>query len=191
VPRLSFFIGGVDFEYRVWGFEEFDEKKDTLPFGQVPVLYIDDKVVAQSGGIIRFVAKKTGLYSSDDFKAAKIDELIDFATDITEAVFPSFLEQDETKKLKMRKEITEIKLPKWLSSLESLLKTNGSTNYFVGDSLTVADLVIWSLMGWFTSGQLDGIPMNCIEPYTLLSKAIKTVDEHPKVVEWKKKQPKK
>mmetsp|Transcript_9774 Transcript_9774/g.11134 ORF Transcript_9774/g.11134 Transcript_9774/m.11134 type:complete len:212 (+) Transcript_9774:167-802(+) len=187
VPRMCFFIGGVEFEDRRWSFEEFGQKKGELPFGQLPVLYVGDKVVAQSGGIVRFAAKKAGLYSDDDYKAAKIDEVIDYATDITNALSPTMREKDEAKKMEMRKEFAEVKIPKYFSALEGLLKANGNTKYFVGDSLTAADLVIWRLIGWFTSGKLDGIPADCAESYQLLSEAIKTVDEHPKVVEWKAK----
>jgi len=187
---MCFSFGGVDFEDKRWSFEEFGTKKGELPFGQLPVMHVDGKVVAQTGGIIRLAAKKGGLYSDDEYKAAKIDEVIDYASDITYALTPSILEKDETLKLEMRKEFLKEKLPKYFSSLENLLKANGSPKYFVGDSLTAADLVIWCLVGWMSGGKLDGIPTDCIKPYVLLEEAVKAVDEDPRVVEWKKKYPK-
>lgn len=116
--------------------------------------------------------------------------MIDFATDVTEALIPAMMEKDKAKQQEMRKDIAEVKIPKYFGSLEKLLKTNGNTKYFVGDSLTAADLVIWSLSRWFTTRVLDGIPTDCIEPYQSLSEAIKNVDKHPKITEWKQKYPK-
>ena len=55
-----------------------------LPFGQVPVLNVDGVTLAQTGAIARFCGKLRGLYPTDDpIAAARIDQLIDAATDIT------------------------------------------------------------------------------------------------------------
>jgi hypothetical protein len=41
-----------------------------LLFKQVPLLRIDDMEFVQTGAIVRYVAKKGGLYSADDKTAA-------------------------------------------------------------------------------------------------------------------------
>uniref|UniRef100_A0A6S8BHM6 Glutathione S-transferase n=2 Tax=Sar TaxID=2698737 RepID=A0A6S8BHM6_9STRA len=192
VPRLAFFIGGVDFEDKRLTSEEFREKKSEFPFGQIPVLYVDGKSVAQSGGICRFAGKKAGkgLYPRDDFLAAKVDEVIDFASDMTSKVAPSLREKDPEKRVEMRKVLAEETLPNCFAMLERVLKENGAnSNYFVGNSLTIADLAIWRIMWWFTNGILDGIPKDIAAPFTGLCRVINTVDSHPKVVEWKEKYP--
>eukprot|EP00729_Bicosta_minor_P008682 gene8682-1187_t len=75
-PRLALFIGGVQFDdWRPTREERAELKaKGILPFGQVPVLFVDDKPVAQTGGICRFAGKLSGLYPEDLFAAAKVDE---------------------------------------------------------------------------------------------------------------------
>jgi hypothetical protein len=45
-------------------------KNDKLPFGQLPILEEDGFVLAQSGTIARYVAKKVGLYPADAKEAA-------------------------------------------------------------------------------------------------------------------------
>jgi glutathione S-transferase len=49
-----------------------------LPFGQLPVLEVEEGVfIAQSAAIMRYIGKKTGLYPLDDVKAALVDSIID------------------------------------------------------------------------------------------------------------------
>jgi glutathione S-transferase len=49
-----------------------------LPYGQFPVLEVEPGVfIGQSASIIRYIGKKTGLYPSDDVKAAVVDSLLD------------------------------------------------------------------------------------------------------------------
>ena len=52
-----------------------------LPFGQLPVLEVEEGVyIAQSAAIMRYIGKKTGLYPSDAVKAALVDSIIDEVT---------------------------------------------------------------------------------------------------------------
>lgn len=185
--RVALFMSGIEFEDKRVDREEFAKLKPELPFGQVPLLYFNGKPLAQSLAIIRFVGKKSGLYPKDDFEAAKVDAIMDHCSDITNLLTPSLREKDEARKLEMRAALAEETLPDALAKLERLLKANGNTKYFVGKSLTVADLCVWRLIGWFTSGAMDGIPKDIIAPYLLLNENIQLVDSLPKVVEWKAK----
>lgn len=51
------------------------------PYGQLPVLQVGDKVLAQSNAICRFLARKFNLHGSTDFEAAKLDEIADRISD--------------------------------------------------------------------------------------------------------------
>lgn len=55
-----------------------------LPFGQLPVLCVDDtEYLSQSAAITRYVGKLTGLYPTDnDILAAKIDAIVDSENDL-------------------------------------------------------------------------------------------------------------
>ena len=83
----------------------------------------------------RFCGKLSGLYpNNNDFDAAKVDEIIDAATDITGCVGPSMREKEPNKKSAMRSKLAGEAFPKWFIFLEKVLKQNGETGYFVGAS---------------------------------------------------------
>lgn len=48
-----------------------------MPFGQVPVLEVDDQPIPQSLAIARYVAKITGHYGKTPFEQAIVDALAD------------------------------------------------------------------------------------------------------------------
>ena len=75
-------------------------------------------------------------------------------------------------------------MPKWFQYLENLNNQNDQSVYFVGKDLTIADLAIWRLLGWLTSGLLDGVPTNILEPYSNLIKLRNEIYNNPKVIKW-------
>ena len=75
----------------------------------------------------RYCGKLSGLYpKDDDWAAAKIDEIIDVATDITLAVTRTF-GMGEAEKLAARAALGEVTLPMYFKALEQVLTENGST----------------------------------------------------------------
>ena len=196
VSRLALFIGDIPFANVHPSREEFAEMKESgvLTFGQVPVLKVDGKVISQTGAIARFCGKLSGLYPIEDyFIAAKVDEVIDAATDISNLMSPTMREKDPEKKLALRKSLAEGKLPQWLGYLERCLEVNSSSGiaasgFFVTDRLTIADLAIWRLLGWLSGGILDGIPKDIMVPFPLLKKHFAVVGNIPKVKQWMSEQ---
>ncbi|XP_015369437.1 PREDICTED: glutathione S-transferase-like [Diuraphis noxia] len=57
----------IDFEDFRFEREQWPALKPTMPFGKVPVLEIDGKVLNQSTAITRYLSKKAGLAGSDDW----------------------------------------------------------------------------------------------------------------------------
>ena len=188
--RLALFIGGIEFEDVRPSREEIPKMRTdgTFPFGQFPVLQVDGKTIAQTGAIARFCGKLSGLYPSDDnYAAAKVDEVIDLCTDITIQMRPSIRETDPKLRTEMRKELSETILPRWLGFLEKLLEDNRDTGFFVGSSISVADLAVWRLCAWISGGIIDGISTNLLEGFPLLSVHQREISNFPKVMEWVKK----
>jgi glutathione S-transferase len=193
VTRLALFIGDIPFkDYRVEG-KEIDDLKATgllpnkqiAPFKQLPILDVDGKIIAQTGAIARFCGKISGLYPKDnDFEAAKIDQIIDAAQDINYLVTLSGRDKEKDRLELARKILATKHLPKWFQFLENLLSENKDSNFFVGNNISIADLAIWRLLGWLTSGLLDGVPANILEPYEKLNELREEVYKHPKVNEW-------
>lgn len=52
--------------------EEWAALKPQMPFGQVPVLEVDGKYLAQSKAIEMYAARLTGLYPTDTWEAAQV-----------------------------------------------------------------------------------------------------------------------
>tara|TARA_B100000945_G_C20298116_1_gene556634 strand:+ start:16 stop:645 length:630 start_codon:yes stop_codon:yes gene_type:complete len=188
--RIALFIGGIEFEDIRPSRDEIKKMKSegVFPFGQFPILKVDGKTIAQTGAIARFCGKLSGLYPTDNnFYAAKVDEVLDLATDITFKIRPALKEKNSDKSILMRRELVENILPIWLGFMETLLEMNGKKGYFVNDSLTVADLAAWRLCGWISGGIIDGIPENILDNFPLLVKHQYHISKFPKILEWVEK----
>ena len=131
--RLTLHLGGIEFEDIRMKPEDWQRMKATgelpeggyAPFWQVPVLEVDGKPIAQTAGIARFCGKLAGLYPRDnDFLAAKVDEVLDAATAITNEIFYDSRGKEGDDKLRARQALTQDYLPKWLGFLERLLNEN-------------------------------------------------------------------
>jgi len=194
VSRLALYMGNIEFEdVRMTWRDDFDIMVNTgklpydvnSPFRQIPVLEVDGQVIGQTAGIARFCGKLTGMYpKNNDILAAKIDQIIDAANDITNLVGLTMKEKDFEKRKQSRKKLSKEILPKWLSFLEKILKNNNPSQCFAGDTMSIADLAIWRLLGWIISGKLDHVPTTILESFPKLTKHYNWVDGHPKVREW-------
>jgi len=190
VLRVSLFIKDIPFEDVRVSREEFIHLIKTgflpngkrSPFHQLPVIEVDDKIIGQTGAIARYCGKVSNLYSDDILKAAKIDQIIDAATDITNVVSPTIREKNEVKKMEDRKVLVNKLLPRWFKYLEDLLSEDEST-WFV-EKMTIADIAMWRLLGWLTSGIIDGIPTSVVDDFPKLKNIHHQVHTHPKVQEW-------
>merc|ERR1711957_845874 len=84
--RLFCAYAGLELDdYRFSSRQEFAEMKESgkLAFGQVPLLEVDGgtHMLVQSGAILRYLAKLSGLYPDDPIVAAKIDAALDQEAD--------------------------------------------------------------------------------------------------------------
>lgn len=169
-------LGGIAFEDEHVPPQEFGTRRAAgeFPFGGLPVLDVETtegKVCsAQSNAILRFAGRLSGLYPVDDpVLALKVDEALDMGEDINGLIGPSLHEQDNDRKMAMRQELAEQSLPFWADCFERLLLANGNTGFVVGDSLTVADLKLYWILEWLTSGMLDGIPTTLFDQYSTVT----------------------
>mgnify|MGYP001355235035 FL=1 len=190
VLRVSLFIKDIPFEDIRVSREEFVHLIKTgflpngkkAPFHQLPVIEAEGRIIGQTGAIARYCGKASNLYAEDNLKAAKIDQIIDAATDITNLVSPTIREKDLDKKMEDRKLLVNKLLPRWFRYLENLLSEDEST-WFV-EKMSIADVAIWRLLGWLTSGIIDGFPTSIIDDFPKLKNVHHQVHTHPKVQEW-------
>ena len=191
VLRVSLFISNIPFEDVRISREEFINMIKTgylpngkkVPFHQLPVIEVDGEIIGQTGAIARYCGKISNLYSNDNLNAAKIDQIIDAATDITNLVSPTIREKDEQKKIEDRLLLKNKLLPRWFRYLENIL-SESTSDWFVENKMTIADIAMWRLLGWLISGIIDGIPTTIVDSYPKLKNIHTNVHHHPKVQEW-------
>eukprot|EP00598_Pedospumella_elongata_P013584 CAMPEP_0184991906 /NCGR_PEP_ID=MMETSP1098-20130426/38847_1 /TAXON_ID=89044 /ORGANISM="Spumella elongata, Strain CCAP 955/1" /LENGTH=224 /DNA_ID=CAMNT_0027517429 /DNA_START=28 /DNA_END=702 /DNA_ORIENTATION=+ len=84
--RMILYYGNIAYNDVTISFSEWPEHKaklDICPFGQLPTLQLSSgEIIAQSGTILRFVAKLAGLYPSDPLEAARADMVHEMANDM-------------------------------------------------------------------------------------------------------------
>jgi len=194
IGRIALFIGDIGFQDVRITRDEFLRSRKTgrlddgtiIPFRQIPCLNVDGTSINQTGGISRFCGKLSGLYPIENaIDAALIDQIIDMATDLTVLLSPSLREKNEEKKQFMREKLASGILVKKISFLEELLEKERG-EWFVSNNITIADIAIWRLAGWLTSGMIDYLPTNLIAPFPNLKRHFLNVEGQPKVIEWKK-----
>jgi glutathione S-transferase len=158
--RIAFHAAGIEFEDHRVNFEEFGKLRGDLPFRAVPVLYIDGEVVTQSNALTRHVGRLAGLYPDDALQALYCDEVIDAVEDLTHRVAGTLgLEGDELKAA--REHLAKGWLPVFLEGLGGLLERGG--DYFADGRLTIADLKMFPVTRWLSSGTLEHIPTDIVE----------------------------
>ena len=193
VARLPLFMSNIEFEdFRITSddnryLKENGMLKDgtIIPFRQLPVLVAKGQSIAQTGAIARICGKLSGMYPKDVIEAGRVDQIIDTVTDINELLNPSMREDDPVIKKQMRAALSNDALPKYFGYLEEILEANNS-GWFVGDDMTIADIAVWSLLGWIAQGVLDDIPTDLPKSFERLTHLYNQISQKPKVQEWKK-----
>jgi glutathione S-transferase len=178
--RLAMHLAGIAFEDKRIARSDWPKLRDTAPYQSLPILEVDGQVIAQSNPINRYVGKLAGLYPTDDWLAALVDELMDAIEDITYKIGNTFALEGEAKK-KAREALAAGSIPRFLQQFEARLKAGGG-EWFVEKRLTVADLKCFLFVRWLKSGALDHIPADIVDKQApLLVKHLERVRNQPKI----------
>jgi glutathione S-transferase len=192
ISRLPLFIANIKFDDVRPSDDDWDYAKENgkmkdgtiIPFRELPVLLINGQSIAQTMAIARICGKLGGMYPEDIIEAGKVDQIVVAVENINALLSPSMKESDPTKKKAMRKELTSNELPTYFGYLQDILSAN-SSDWFVGENMTIADLAVWSLLGWIASGVIDDISAEVIQPFEGLVKLYNQINKNPRVKEWK------
>ncbi|RCN48920.1 glutathione S-transferase protein [Ancylostoma caninum] len=144
VIREIFVVAGQEFEDVRLSRDDWPKHKDEMPFGQVPVLEVDGKQLAQSFAIARFLARKFGLAGKCPFEEALVDSIADQYKDFINEVRPCLMVLIGYEEGDLEKLTNELLLPgrdKFFGFMTKFLKESKS-GYLVGDSLTYVDLYL-------------------------------------------------
>lgn len=182
VSRLLFTIGKIEFEDKRFTFEEWrnSDIKAQTPFGQLPVLQVDGKYLAQSAAIDHYVAKLAGLLPSDPWAAALADQAYGFCEDVWQTIYPSFKIQDAEEKAKARQELVAGALGDKLKLLSKLVESRPG-KYLASDQLTHGDLAVFCQLSTLQSGWLDGIPLDVLDSYPVLKEYRNAIANLPEI----------
>ncbi|XP_076084865.1 S-crystallin SL11-like [Mytilus galloprovincialis] len=150
LPRLVFAAAGKEFEDERLGGDKWTAFKPKTPYGQMPVLTVDDKtMINQTGAIARYLAREFGLYGSNNMENTKCDIIIETTFDVFNAMIKLHFEKDEAKKEELGKKFSTEVLPQFFTYLCKLLKENGG-KFLVGSKLTVADMAAFDMLDKLT-----------------------------------------
>jgi len=158
--------------------------KPKMPFGQVPVLEVDGKMLSQTQAINRYLGRTFGMTGANDWEAAQCDMLVDGMTDVQNNLRAWFMEKDEEKKKQVWTAFENEHLKPFYTLYEKFLKTNG-TGHFVGKTMTWADIVLFGTMSWF-----DHDHPHILKAYPELTKFVHMVSSEPKIKHWIETRPK-
>lgn len=185
-------IGDIPFEDERLSGEQFRERKEAgqFPFGQVPVLTVDGTVYTQSLAIARYCGKLSGLYPrDDDLSALAIDEVFVVVEDVMMSLF-SYRGPDKEQVKRVREDAVKNAFPRLLGGLERIVKKRGDhEQWLCGSSITLADLVVYYMVGNICHGFVDYVSREDLEAYPRLMASYKAVEDHPKVISWNEKHP--
>jgi glutathione S-transferase len=186
--RLALVLSGTPFEDERVAFPDWAVMKPTTPYGQLPVMTINEKIYTQSKMMLRWAGSTCSqtLYPTD--KLLEVEEAIGLIEDMVGAWSPAlylamsppkygypadYAKTEEGSKmiLEMRTAFVQKQLPVYLSYFESLMAKHGGKWLVAGDEPTIADCLAVATLRGFTRGHMDGVPTTCL-------------DTHPKVVEY-------
>lgn len=182
--RLAFYLGGIPLEdVRVTGAQWQAMKAQYGPYAQIPVLEVDGKVLFQSVNILLYAGQLANLVPKELEAELRMREAILFCDDIPNTFSNTF-------------SITNVE--ERIAARAILFKEGGRTycqmkrieeliigkEYVAGDSLSVADIAIFTYCGMLQCGHFDGFPRDCLNCVPKLKEFFNRIAALPKVAEY-------
>jgi len=134
VPRLILEVTGLPYDC-VFHFAD-GEWRSRAPFGQLPLLHDGDLHICQSRAIVRYLARKACIDGSTETEKVAVDEWCEFHRDLND-------KRKAVHDLSNHADAPQLK--KMLDRAEARL-SKGDGVHFVGGSLTVADVLMFSTL---------------------------------------------
>lgn len=180
--RLALNIAGVDFDDNRLSFDAFGKIKPDLQFGSLPILKVNNSfVLAQTNAILRLIGRQYGLHPDDPFEAARHDAFMEAVEELRQRIAPTLRMNDAAEKKAAREELSAIYIPHWGLCVERLI---GSGPFVGGDVPSVADIKLYMVENWISSGGVDDIPNDIFDPFTKFKALADGIRNHPAVLKW-------
>lgn len=179
--RIALRTAGIAFNDARLTYQEWGAMKATVqPWGQLPILEVDGEKIYQSNAILIYLGKITGFYPKDLKDEAKVLELLFGLEDVLSPFGPTHTIADANEKIKARETLVS---PggKVFGELNKVNNFIGDKKFVVGNSLTIGDFALFSLLGTLSSGLLDGIPTTLIKEFPNLDVYRKHIASLPEI----------
>lgn len=184
VIRLIFAQAGVKYEDIRLAQDKWEsEFKPKTPYGVVPVLDIDGKIVGGAGPIARYLAKQYGLAGEDDDARLVLGGAEDALNDLRAKLGEIHFEKDETRKEAAKKQFVEKLIPRVLGGLEKLAASN-KDGWFYGSNVSYVEFLFICTVEYLQMGDPAGL-----DKYPALKKLNESVRQLPNVAKWIKDRP--
>ncbi|XP_076448336.1 glutathione S-transferase 3-like [Babylonia areolata] len=193
--RMLLTAAGIQFEdvrikMETWGaiFSETleTEAKQATPYGQLPYIIYKGKKYAQSIPMASYFAKRFGFYGRTDEDALKQEEVMHLVEDLRVPHVRDWVYAQGEKKAQMLQKLKDIIFPRYLGYFEALLAENGNHGFFVGHSVTMADMYLYDILE--TLQGLGGAEV--LKDFPLLQKLCENVRSFPALKEYLVNRPK-
>jgi glutathione S-transferase len=180
--RIALHLAGVDFEDVRVQSADWPAMKDNTPFGAMPVLEIPGKPpLAQSNAILVLIGRQHRLHPADAFEAARHEALMCAVEELRHTITPTLRITDPELKRKAREALAANELGTWGSQVERQL---GDGPFISGALLQIADLKLYMVVRWLTTGTVDHVPTTVFDHCPRLLRLFRAVGEHEGVKTW-------
>ena len=180
--RIALHLAGVDFEdVRVKG-EDWPAMKADMPCGAMPVLGIPGKPpLTHSNAILVFIGRRHGLHPADAFEAAQHESLMCAVEELRHTITPTLRITDPEAKRQAREALAANELRTWGAQVERQL---GAGPFVGGATPQVADIKLYMVVRWLTTGTLDHVPPTVFDHCPKLLRLYRALGEHEGVKDW-------
>lgn len=176
--RLALVLGGFDFEdQRITANDWVEKHKKLMPYGQVPVLVVEGRLIAQAKAILRYVGKMTQwsgkpIYPRDPLVAAQVDQLVDAFDEIWLVLAPTYRIKDQEQKEQVRQKLFAKggEGAKFVDIFERTI-SESKNGYAVDEAgFSVADLMWFCSLNVIRSGFVEGLGPETFKDYPNIMK---------------------
>jgi glutathione S-transferase len=179
--RLALVVAGVEFEDNRLAQSAWPALKPNTPFGSLPILELDGKpTVSQSNAILTHIGRRYGLLPDDEWEATRLQSLMDATEELRHTVSKTFGIKNADELRQRRTELAAGPIRTWGANMEKQVVGP----FAGGERISVADIKLFVVMGWFRKGVLDHVPSDVLSGFPKLQTLFEKVKGHPRVVEW-------
>lgn len=173
--RLAAAAAGLAFEDRRLSRAEWAALKPTTPFGAMPFLEHDGRIISQSNAILRYIGVTHAMHPSDPWTAAEHDALMASVEDIRHKL-PGAGLSDEQKRAARVAFAAD-----WLSQWASTVAARIRGPFVEGATLHVVDIKLYVILRAFFSDTYDHLPGTFFDAYPAIGQLYAAVDRHPAI----------